>query len=91
MGGSYDYALTETINGFYKAEVTRRLGPWRKKNRQKALNLTGRKHTKMTKYVAITFLVLCGREKILITNSIVWRLSIFVTTVATSKHAKQQR
>ena len=29
VGGSYDNALTETINGLYKAEVIHRCGPWR--------------------------------------------------------------
>lgn len=29
VGDSYDYALAETINGLYKAEVIRRRGPWR--------------------------------------------------------------
>lgn len=29
VGGSYDNALAETINGLYKAEVIRRRGPWR--------------------------------------------------------------
>lgn len=29
VGDSYDNALAETINGLYKAELIRRLGPWR--------------------------------------------------------------
>ena len=29
VGDSYDNALAETINGLYKTEVIRRLGPWR--------------------------------------------------------------
>ena len=29
VGDSYDYALAETINGLYKAEVIHRSGPWR--------------------------------------------------------------
>lgn len=29
VGDSYDNALAETINGFYKAEVIHRCGPWR--------------------------------------------------------------
>ncbi len=29
VGDSYDNALAETINGLFKAEVTRRRGPWR--------------------------------------------------------------
>ena len=32
MGDSYDYALAETVNGYYKAELIRgpaRRGPWR--------------------------------------------------------------
>jgi transposase InsO family protein len=29
VGGSYDNALAETINGLYKTEVIYRLGPWR--------------------------------------------------------------
>jgi len=29
VGSSYDNALAETINGLYKTEVIRRLGPWR--------------------------------------------------------------
>jgi hypothetical protein len=29
VGDSYDNALTETINGLYKAEVIHRRGPWR--------------------------------------------------------------
>jgi hypothetical protein len=29
VGDSYDNALAETINGFYKAEVIHRPGPWR--------------------------------------------------------------
>jgi transposase InsO family protein len=29
VGGSYDNALAETINGLYKAEVIHRRGPWR--------------------------------------------------------------
>ncbi len=29
VGDSYDNALAESINGLYKAEVIRRLGPWR--------------------------------------------------------------
>jgi transposase InsO family protein len=29
VGDSYDNALAETINGFYKAKVIRRKGPWR--------------------------------------------------------------
>jgi transposase InsO family protein len=29
VGDSYDNALAETVNGLYKAEVIRRLGPWR--------------------------------------------------------------
>ncbi|GAA0774575.1 integrase core domain-containing protein [Roseibium denhamense] len=29
VGDSYDNALAETINGFYKAEVIHRRGPWR--------------------------------------------------------------
>ena len=29
LGDSYDNALAETINGFYKAEVIHRRGPWR--------------------------------------------------------------
>ena len=29
VGGSYDNALAETINGLYKTEVIRRRGPWR--------------------------------------------------------------
>jgi len=29
VGDSYDYALAETINGLYKAEVIYRRGPWR--------------------------------------------------------------
>jgi putative transposase len=29
VGDSYDNALAETINGFYKTEVIRRRGPWR--------------------------------------------------------------
>ncbi len=28
VGGSYDNALAETINGLYKAEVIHRRGPW---------------------------------------------------------------
>ncbi|MBB4198912.1 transposase InsO family protein [Rhodoblastus sphagnicola] len=30
VGDSYDNALAETINGFYKAEVIHRRGPWRR-------------------------------------------------------------
>ena len=30
-GDSYDNALAETVNGLYKAEVTRHEGPWRGK------------------------------------------------------------
>jgi transposase InsO family protein len=29
VGDSYDNALAETINGLYKTEVIRRMGPWR--------------------------------------------------------------
>ena len=29
VGDSYDNALAETVNGFYKAEVIHRRGPWR--------------------------------------------------------------
>jgi putative transposase len=29
VGSGYDNALAETINGLYKTEVIRRLGPWR--------------------------------------------------------------
>ncbi len=29
VGDSYDNALAETVNGFYKAELIRRRGPWR--------------------------------------------------------------
>ena len=29
VGGSYDNALAETINGLFKAEVIHRRGPWR--------------------------------------------------------------
>jgi putative transposase len=29
VGGSYDNALAETINGLYKAGVSHRRGPWR--------------------------------------------------------------
>ncbi len=29
VGDSYDNALAETINGFYKAEIIWRMGPWR--------------------------------------------------------------
>lgn len=29
VGASYDNALAETINSFYKAEVIQRRGPWR--------------------------------------------------------------
>jgi putative transposase len=29
VGDSYDNALAEAINGFYKTEVIRRRGPWR--------------------------------------------------------------
>jgi transposase InsO family protein len=29
VGGSYDNALAETVIGLFKAEVIRRLGPWR--------------------------------------------------------------
>lgn len=29
VGDNYDNALAETINGFYKAEVIDRRGPWR--------------------------------------------------------------
>lgn len=29
VGDSYDNALAETINGLFKTEVIRRLGPWR--------------------------------------------------------------
>jgi transposase InsO family protein len=29
VGGSFDSALAETINGLYKAEVIHRRGPWR--------------------------------------------------------------
>ena len=29
IGDSYDNALTETINGLFKAEVIHRRGPWR--------------------------------------------------------------
>jgi transposase InsO family protein len=29
VGGSYDNALSETINGLYKAELIHRRGPWR--------------------------------------------------------------
>ena len=28
IGGPYDNALAETLNGLYKAEVIHRLGPW---------------------------------------------------------------
>ena len=29
IGGPYDNALAETLNGLYKAEVIQRLGPWK--------------------------------------------------------------
>ena len=29
VGNSYGNALTESVNGLYKTEVIRRLGPWR--------------------------------------------------------------
>ena len=29
VGGSYDNALAETINGLYKTEVIRKRGPWK--------------------------------------------------------------
>ena len=29
VGGPYDNALAETLNGLYKAEVIHRLGPWK--------------------------------------------------------------
>jgi hypothetical protein len=29
VGGSYDYALAETVIGLFKTEVIRRRGPWR--------------------------------------------------------------
>ena len=29
VGDSYDNALAETINGLYKTELIRRMGPWR--------------------------------------------------------------
>ena len=29
VGDSYDNALAETINGLYKTEIIRRLGPWK--------------------------------------------------------------
>jgi len=29
VGNTYDSAVAEAINGIYKAEVTRRRGPWR--------------------------------------------------------------
>lgn len=30
VGGRCDSALTETVNGLYKAEVIHRRGPWRR-------------------------------------------------------------
>jgi putative transposase len=40
-GDSYDNALTETINGLYKAEVIHRKGPWKTREAVELATLEG--------------------------------------------------
>ena len=39
IGGPYDNALAETLNGLYKADVIHRLGPWKNSGRCRMENL----------------------------------------------------
>ena len=39
IGGPYDNALVETLNGLYKADVIHRLGPWKNSGRCRMGNL----------------------------------------------------
>ena len=38
VGGPYDNALAETLNGLYKADVIHRLGPWKNSGRCRTEN-----------------------------------------------------